>query len=604
LTVIGAAPIEAEHTQKCAELARRGLEHAAGDALVMAYCGSTLIHATKDYDWGVAVIRSALEANPNSSTVVTFAAVANLHCGDVGEARSLLERAMRLSPRDPRAHFALTAVAHVEMIRANYAEALVWAGRSRALRPNYPCNLWILIAANAHLGRMGDARRFLAELKKVSPGITVSRIWSGQPQMDPSRCAAILDGLRLAGLPEEPAPEPIIPSLAVLPFQNMSGDPEQEYFADGIADDIITALSRFKSFAVIARNSSFTYKGHAVDVRQVAKDLGVRYVLEGSVRRAGGRLRITAQLVDGASGAHLWARNFDGALDDVFEFQDRITEAVATVVEPQIQAAEIERSRMERPGSIAAYDLFLRAYPKLFTQFARDNGDAYALLSEGLALEPDNARLLAHAAWALGIRHLMGWPPIGPDDVQKCTELSRRSLQHCAGDATVMAICGTTLLHAAKDYEMGMAVIQSAVEANPNCFGVITEAGVAHLHCGRVEDAITCFHRINRLNPCDPLAHVPLAGLAHAQMILGDYAEALKWANRASAVGTSFGPTQWMLIAANAKLGRMVEARRHLEALKKNAPGVTIASIWAGQPQMDPDRMANILDGLRLAGLE
>ena len=199
----------------------------------------------------------------------------------------------------------------------------------------------------------------------------------------------------------------------MLPFANLGGDPEQDYFADGVVDDIITALSRFRSFAVIARNSSFVYKGRAVDVRQVAQELGVRYVLEGSVRRAGDRLRITAQLVDGATGAHLWAEHFDGALDDVFDFQDRITESVAMLVEPQIQSAEIARSRRERPGSIAAYDIYLQALPKINDETSSENAEAHALLTEALALEPDNALLLAHTAWALAHRTAMGWPPIG-----------------------------------------------------------------------------------------------------------------------------------------------------------------------------------------------
>ena len=162
------------------------------------------------------------------------------------------------------------------------------------------------------------------------------------------------------------------PSLAVLPFRNLSGDLEQEYFSDGVVEDIITALSRFQSFAVVARNSSFVYKGRPVDVRQVAQDLGVRYVLEGGVRRAGERLRITAQLVDGSTGAHLWAEQFDGMTADVFDFQDRITERVAMEVEPHIHQAELARSRLERPGSIAAYDIYLQALPKISNRTASD----------------------------------------------------------------------------------------------------------------------------------------------------------------------------------------------------------------------------------------
>ena len=211
----------------------------------------------------------------------------------------------------------------------------------------------------------------------------------------------------------------------MLPFANLGSDPEQDWFSDGIVDDMITALSRFRSFAVVARTSSFVYKGRAADVRQVARELGVRYVLEGSVRRAGDQLRITAQLVDGGTGAHLWAEHFDGALGDVFAFQDRITADVAMIVGPQIQRAEIERSRRERPGSIAAYDAYLQAVPLIDKQTGRENAEAYALLTRALALEPDNALLLAHAAWALGHRCAMGWPPIGPDDVAACARRSR-----------------------------------------------------------------------------------------------------------------------------------------------------------------------------------
>ncbi len=416
-------------------------------------------------------------------------------------------------------------------------------------------------------------------------------------------------GYRLVGeKPATTAPaqrsDPVIPSLAVLPFQNLSADAEQDYFADGVVEDIITALSRFKSFAVVARNSSFVYKGRAVDVREVARDLGVRYVLEGSVRRAGNRLRIGAQLVDGLSAAHIWAQNFDGGLDEVFDFQDRITEHVATVIEPQIQRAEITRSRQERPGSIAAYDLYLRALPRLYSMTAEGYADAYGLLTEALTLEPDNALLLAYAAEALHHRSTMGWAPIGPDDIPTCAELARRGLQHAGDDALAMGFCGNALLQTVKEYDWGMAVIQSAVEINPNNAMVTIFAGIAHLHCGSIEQGLAHFHRAIRLSPRDPAAHISLAGIAHAHMARGDYPEALVWATRSLALNAHFDPTYWILIAANAQLGRMEEARRALKTYRALAPGATIAGIWAGQPQKDPSRCAAILEGLRLAGLE
>ena len=412
-------------------------------------------------------------------------------------------------------------------------------------------------------------------------------------------------GYRLV-LPQTPDPataETPRPALAVLPFANLSGDPAQDYFADGVVEDIITALSRFKSFAVIARNSSFTYKGQAVDVRQVGHDLGVRYVLEGSIRRAGDRLRISAQLVECEGGQHIWAEHFDGKTGDVFDFQDRITESVATVVEPYIQKAELDRSRRERPGSIAAYDLYLRALPKLSMETAEDNAEAFALLTMALALEPDNPVFLALASFALGHRGTVAYPPIGRDDRQECAALARRGLERAAGDATVIAHCSMVLLHNTKDYDWAMAAIQSAVEANPNDLLVVSRAGIAHLHCGSIDDALAFFHRAIRLSPRDPAAHICLTGLAHCQMVLGNYPEALVWAARSLTLRPNNHCTYWMLIAANAQLGRMDEARKFLDQFRKLAPGVSIASIWAGQPQRDPSRCAAILDGLRLAGM-
>ncbi len=394
------------------------------------------------------------------------------------------------------------------------------------------------------------------------------------------------------------------PALAVLPFVNLSGDPEQDYFADGVVEDIITALSRFRSFSVIARNSSFIYKGRTTDVRQVASDLDVRYVLEGSVRRAGDRLRITAQLVEGITGAHLWATHFDGTVEDVFDFQDRITASVATLVEPHIHTAEIARSRRERPGSFASYDIYLQALAKISSESEKDNAEAYALLTKGLALEPDNALLLAHAAWALEHRHTMGWPPFGVDDVARCGELARRGLEHAVGDTLVMAHCGVALMQTVKDYDWGVAVLVSAAAANPNNIMVLVRAGIAHLHCGDLDEALAHFNRANRLSPGDMGAHFALCGTADVHLIRDSYAEAITWAARALASNPNFDPSLWVLIAANAHLGRMEEAHRFLDQLRRLAPDITIAKIRAGQPAKDPSRVATMLEGLRLAGLE
>lgn len=400
------------------------------------------------------------------------------------------------------------------------------------------------------------------------------------------------------------AVEPRRPSLAVLPFDNMGGDSEQEYFADGVVEDIITALSRFKDFAVIARNSSFVYKGRAVDVRQVARELGVRYVLEGSVRRAGNRLRITAQLVDASTGTHLWADRFDGTLEDVFEFQDRITGKVASLAEPTIRWAEIERSRRERPDSVEAYDMYLRALPMHLSQTQDANAEAIALLLRAIELEPNNPSYLVYAGNAMLHRSTMGWPAIGTDDKTVGIELVERALTHARDDAVALSLSSMMLIHNLKDYDRGLSLTQRAVETNPNNLTVMIFAGITHLHLGSLDDAIAFSEHAIRLSPSLDGAHWPLTAIAHAKLVRGEYEACLAWAKRSVSANPSYVCTYWMLVAANAHLGRLEEATRHLATLRRLSPGVTVARVSAAQPQKDPSRLAAMLEGLRLAGLQ
>ncbi len=420
----------------------------------------------------------------------------------------------------------------------------------------------------------------------------------------PVRVFEVVTGTARSTRPPEFGPvTPRKPSVAVLPFDNMGGDSEQEYFADGVVEDIITALSRFRDFAVVARNSSFVYKGRAVDVRQVGRELGVRYVLEGSVRRSRDRLRITAQLVDAMTGAHLWADKFDGKLDDVFEFQDQITLKVASVAEPTIRWAEIERSRRERPDSVEAYDLYLRALPMHLSQTRDANAEAIALLLRAIELEPNNPTFLVYAGNAMLHRSTMGWAATGTDDTALGIELVERALANARDDAVVLSLSSMMLIHNLHDYDRGLVLTQRAVESNPNNLTVMIFAGITHLHLGSIDGAIAFSEHAIRLSPSLDGAHWPLTAISHAQMIKGSYEEALVWAKRSISANPSFVCSYWMLVAANAHLGRMDEARRHLATLRRLSPGVTIAQVWAAQPQKDPSRVAAILDGLRLAGV-
>ena len=398
-------------------------------------------------------------------------------------------------------------------------------------------------------------------------------------------------------------PSPLFPSVAVLPFANLSGDPTQDYFADGVVEDIITALSRSKSFTVVARNSSFVYKGRAVDVRDVAAELGVRYVLEGSVRRASGRLRVSAQLIDAQAGTHLWARNFDGSVENVFDVQDQITEGVASVVEPHIRTAEIVRSRRKRPESLDAYDLYLRGLAKLYTWRIEDNAEAYALLIRALAIDPNFPPALAKAVHALEGRHNMGWPALTHDDRTTCLELCARALACADGDATILANCAVALMNPGHEYDVCLEVIASALEANPNNLVAEINAGIIKLHCGSLEESLSHSRRALAMSRGDPNENVVITAIAHANIALGNYERGLQAAQRSLAFNPNYNPTFWMLIAANAHLGRMSEAHRWLASFRTLAPSITIARLRAAQPAKIPGRIAPILDGLRLAGL-
>lgn len=443
-------------------------------------------------------------------------------------------------------------------------------------------NLTVQIAGlRKLLGQDGDGRDFI---------VTVPR-----------------EGYRLmtAGAPPavHGASVPAIPVVAVLPFRNLSPDEATGYFAEGVVSDIITALSRFRTFSVVSRNTVFARCGGDGDVRQAAADLDADYLVEGDIRRAGGQLRISVRLVRGEDALNLWAERFEGAPDDIFAFQDRITEQVACLVEPAISAVELERSRRERPRSFALYDVYLRARSLMGEETEAANRQALALLEQALDIDPDNAEVLMHAAWALEHRTTMGWPPIAADDVERCLDYARRGLRHAKGNARVMAECGMALLQTGKDYATGLSVIRAAAAANPNDLFVASAAGVATMHCGDLDEALAHMHRALRLGPNDPDSRFSLTGLAMIAIMRGDYEEALRWATRSLGVNASFDATYWMLIAANAYLGRTDEAKRYLDALLKIAPGVTLAGIEAGQPAMYPERIGVVLDGLRRAGL-
>ncbi len=357
------------------------------------------------------------------------------------------------------------------------------------------------------------------------------------------------------------------PSIAVLPFQNMSDDPAQEYFADGMVEDIITGLSRIKWLFVIARNSSFVYKGKAIDVRQVGRELGVRYVLEGGVRKVGNRVRITAQLLEAETGAHLWADRFDGALEEVFDLQDQITEKVVGVVEPSLRQSEIERSRRKRPESLDAYDLYLRALPHFASAMPEDAKIGMEFLEEALTLDPNYATAHAFMAWGMEIRVARGG--FNKADAAAGVRHARAAVAYGTDDATALSVAALTLLHLGHDFAAASAAIARALALNPSCAAAFYWGGHIHGFSGDPALAEDYALRALRLSPFDPFSFETYVALGSVRLRQQRYDEAATNFAKAIAANPRFSTLYAFHAASLAMAGRIAEsksiARRTLE---------------------------------------
>ncbi len=412
-------------------------------------------------------------------------------------------------------------------------------------------------------------------------------------------------GYRLLHDPPEPSSSPQEsgrPSIAVLPFANLSGDPSRDYFADGIVEDLITALSRFKSFAVVSRYSSFAYRNRSTDIREVARELGVRYLLEGSVRLAGERVRVTVQLVDAASGTHLWASHFDGELVQLFDFQDRITESVVGLVEPQLRRAEIERARNRWPQNPQAYDHFLRALPLFVSREPADYLTALGHLERAIALQPDYAPALAYASWSLARYGTVAMLSLDAEQAARCVELARAAIRHGDDDPVVLAICSHSLLAIGHLPTEGLALADRAIAANPHNVVVQVLGGISNVLGGDLDKAEACYRRAYNLSPGAPEASESLAGIGFARFFMRDFESAVGWLERSLATLVDWPPAYWMLTACYAHLGRLDEARATLDKLRAFAPQVSLAGIDNVGRRFD-SRFDLVREGLRRTGL-
>jgi TolB-like protein len=403
-----------------------------------------------------------------------------------------------------------------------------------------------------------------------------------------------------------PAPLPALPdqpSIAVLAFQNMSGDPEQEYFADGVVEDIITALSHYRWLFVIARNSSFTYRGRAVDVKQIGRELGVRYVLEGSVRKAANRVRITGQLIDATTGAHLWAERFEGTLDDIFELQDRIAADVVGNIAPQLERAEIERAKRKPTENLNAYDYYLRGMANL-NQGTRDAVDqALPLFEQAIQLDASYAAAYGMAAWCYFWRKVNGWLADPVSEIAEGARLARRGVELGRDDAVALTRCGHALAHLAGDLDAGIALLDRAVMLNPNLAAAWFLGGYLRVWLGESDNAIAHFERAMRFSPLDPESYRMQAGMAAAHLFAGRFDDASAWAEKAYRDLPSFLMAVAVVAASHALAGRIDEGRRAMDDLRKLDPALRISSLKNWLSIRRPEDLAVFADGLRRAGL-
>ena len=412
---------------------------------------------------------------------------------------------------------------------------------------------------------------------------------------------------RSAAAPTEPLVEsthalalPDKPSIAVLPFQNMSGDPEQEYFADGIVEDIITALSRFKSLFVIARNSSFTFKGRAVDIKEVGRRLGVRYVLEGSVRKASGKVRITGQLIDAVTGAHLWGDRFERDLTDVFALQDEVTVAVVTAIQPKLFQAEIAMTTRRRPENLTAYDFYLRAMPQQYLTTREGLAEAIRLAHRALELDPRFGSAAALAGMCHMLNVIFGYA-IDPEfDRKEAVRLIRLALSLDDSDPDTLARAAFISAFMVGDSEAEIELADRAVALNPNSWITWNCRGQVYRIAGLQEEAIGSYERAIRMSPVDPKLHFTLTGMGQALIELRRFDEAIVAGKKALRQNPSHVATYLCLASAFAHLGRDAEAHDAAARVLEINPAFTI-SAYIARGGLSNAKL--FIEGLRKAGL-
>jgi TolB-like protein/class 3 adenylate cyclase len=427
-------------------------------------------------------------------------------------------------------------------------------------------------------------------LKNIADPVRAWRVRLG----DHARAAETIKTAQLVALPDKP-------SIAVLPFQNMSDDPGQEHFTDGIVEEIITGLSRMRWLSVTARNSSFVYEGRSVDVKRVGRELGVHYVLEGSVRKAGNRVRITGQLIDSITGAHLWADHFDGGLDDVFGLQDKVTASVVGAIEPTVFEAEIERTK--RAPAVSPFDYIVRGFASLRMWSREANAEALQLFRQAQQLDPNLAMAYAGASQCYTWSKSFGWLTDPASETAEGARLARRALELGRTEPIILSAAGFAVAYLEGDLDFGGAAMDTALELNPNTAATLGIGGWISVFRGEPDLAIERVQRAMQLSPVDAFMFAWRSAGAYALFSLGRHEEALSWAEKALWERPGYLPAARIIVASAVLAGVPERPETSVARLRQLEPTLRISNLRDQIPYRRPEDLARFADGLRKAGL-
>ena len=481
---------------------------------------------------------------------------------------------------------------HERVVSKDDLIAAIWNGRIVSDSALTSC----INAARSAVGDSGGEQRLIKTFPRRGirfvGGVRVDHNSSG---------VALAD---LDAIPRPPLSLPEKPSIAVLPFANMSSDPEQEYLADGIVEEIITALSRMRWLFVIARTSSFAYKGRAVDVKQVGRELGVRYVLEGSIRKSGRRLRITGQLIEASTGMHLWADRFEGELKDIFDLQDRVTEGVVGAIEPKLEQSEIERAKRKPTDSLDAYDCYLRAVANYYPATPDEAAEMLRLLKRAISLDPGFAAAYGMAAWCHARRKGFGWFADRDQEIAETASLAHRAVELARDDALPLAWAAFALALVVAELDEATVVIDRALGLNPNLAISWASSGWIRVWRGEPDTAIEHLARAMRLSPLGPMMGEAQSATAHAHFFAGRYDEACLWAARTTLESPHVPGGVRILAASNALAGHSERAKAAIVRLLQIDPMRRTSNLKdVLGPYRRTEDITKYADGLRKAGL-